>query len=127
MTKDEFRKLFENHLEIAIKLAEEELKFKLPSNRKIALFGLGYSYNSPKDLINFSEALDALYISDEKYFVFIDIAVLDIVEDSVVFFVRPSGHRPRTFDKTWNTPPGNGPFKQLGPERKLLERYKSKG
>jgi hypothetical protein len=43
----------------------------------------------------------------------IDVAVIKVSHDEVTVFVRPSGYAPRSFEETWNDPPGSGPFKQL--------------
>lgn len=111
MEKNEFLKLFESHLDLARETLENLLQVELPQNYKIALRGLGYS---GREKISVSEAVDKLYLEEELFFVFIDIMVYEADRDHTVFFVRPSGHRPRPFDQTWNTPAGNGPFKQLG-------------
>ena len=74
-------------------------------------------------MIDFIEAIDLLYLGRDKFFVFIDIGVLDSSDDYTLLFVRPSGHKPVPFEETWNTPPGNGPFKILGPERKFQEKH----
>jgi hypothetical protein len=39
--------------------------------------------------------------------------VLRVTGEVTTIFMRVSGHPPDTFEKTWNQPVGNGPFKQL--------------
>jgi len=45
--------------------------------------------------------------------VVIDVAVLKVEPNQSTVFIRVSGHKPSEFGKTWNTPKGNGVFKQM--------------
>jgi len=48
-----------------------------------------------------------------NYHRIIDVAVIKVSRNENTIFMRASDHTPSTFDKTWNNPPGSGPFKQL--------------
>jgi len=59
------------------------------------------------------EVLEELYLGPDKFFRIVDVAVLRVLRDRCVVFVRVSGHPPASFADTWNQPKGSGPFKQL--------------
>lgn len=123
MTKEEFRKLFEKHITKAIEYSEKVLNTKLPTKLRIAFTALGYQYNSLEDTIDIAETLELLYLGEDKFFAIINIGVRDIIQDTTIMWVTPTGHRPREFDKTWNIPPGSGPFKVVGPSMDLHKIY----
>ena len=58
-------------------------------------------------------AIDTLYLDRDQFYRIIDIAVTGIAPNATRIFMRASNHPPSTFDKTWNTPIGQGPFKIL--------------
>jgi hypothetical protein len=57
--------------------------------------------------------VDRLYLGEGRFYRIIDVAVIEIAEDYTICFVRASDHAPGTFEQTWNSPAGSGPFKQL--------------
>ena len=62
------------------------------------------------------EALENLYLGPHAFFRIVDVAVLRILKDRCVVFIRVSGHKPAAFAETWNQPEGSGPFKQIDAE-----------
>ena len=109
MNKQEFSQLFANAVEIAIQNAEKRLGFKLPRSYQIQLYGAG----SSGLLLEPACALDRLYLSEDKFYRIIDVALVKVSKQSVTVFVRVSRHKPASFAQTWNKPLGSGPFKQM--------------
>lgn len=109
MNKQKFSQLFANSVELAIQKAEKRLGFKLPRSYQIQLYGAG----SSGLLLEPACALDRLYLSEDKFYRIIDVAVVKVSKQSVTVFVRASGHKPTPFAQTWNQPLGSGPFKQI--------------
>jgi hypothetical protein len=109
MKFEEFYKLFQSALNIAIKNAEDQLQRALPSNLMVVLHGAGHS----GDLMDSLTAAKALYLGETKFYRIIDVSVIKVSGSMCTLFVRASSHAPASFDKTWNNPPGSGPFKQL--------------
>ena len=68
-------------------------------------------------MVSVREALDALYISGDRFYRIVDVGLKPSAGGNRVVFVRVSDHPPGTFDETWNTPRGMGPFKVLDPAR----------
>jgi hypothetical protein len=62
--------------------------------------------------MTFDEALDRIYLSDDRFYRVIDVAIRRIFSDRIEVFVRVSGHPPGQFSQTWD-PAGSGPFKQM--------------
>jgi hypothetical protein len=46
-------------------------------------------------------------------FISIPFGLIETTASVTTFFVRISNHEPTSFDQTWNTPNGYGPFKHL--------------
>lgn len=110
MTKDEFAQLFRRYLDLAAQNAEERYKITVPRNFLIEFHGKGHSHRIPIDV---DTAINDLFIDENTFFRVIDIMVIEVRKSATRVFVRPSGHHPEGFERTWNNPPGNGPFKQL--------------
>jgi hypothetical protein len=109
MTRDKFGQLFRTALDTAAQLAEDRLGRPVPRHYEIVLHGAGHS----GDRLPPEVALNELYLGSDRFFAIIDVTVTEVGRDSTTLFVRASAHRPIPFEETWNTPPGNGPFKQL--------------
>ncbi len=109
LTKQEFRLLFENALEVALQNADVKLGRRIPRTMQILLHGAGYS----GAMFDVTKATDILYLGENLFYTCIDVAVLEVRKEVTVLFVRASGHTPTIFERTWNNPPGSGPFKQL--------------
>lgn len=109
MQFDEFQNLFLVALSTATENAEKILAHPIPREYLILLYGAGYS----GELISVQQATEALYINPDEFYRIIDIAVQKVEPKLTTIFVRVSGHKPTQFDKTWDTPKGNGPFKQI--------------
>ncbi len=109
MNREEFRDLFTSALDEAFKNAERLLGISLSDNVKIELYGAGHS----GDIVDLETATDSLFLGENLFFVVIDVSVIKISSDSTIIWVAASGHPPVPFEKTWNDPPGRGPFKQV--------------
>ena len=109
MTFDEFYRLLTQALDEAVKTAEQQLHRKLPANSKVVLHGAGHRGDEMDSLA----AAKILYLGNDRFYRIIDVAVIKVGKTENTIFVRASAHSPSTFDKTWNNPPGMGPFKQL--------------
>jgi hypothetical protein len=108
MTKAEFKVLFDAALERAAVNADEQLGYRVPRNFHI-------NFGNPRAPVSIpaEEALDRLYLGEDRFFPVIDVAVVEVGDDRTIVYVRPSGHTPGPFERTWNDPPGSGPFHQL--------------
>ena len=109
MNKADFGQLFQKALEQAAINVETEYNVKVLRNFMIVFHGFGHS----GDIISVGEALDSLYLGDNRFVYVIDVAVTEANSTVTNVFVRASGHTPvATIEETRNDPPGNGPFKQ---------------
>jgi len=111
MDKESFMRLFVKNVDAAIMRAEEILNRKLTRNMVFELHGVGHS--GVRLLLD--EVLSRIYISDTEFYRIIDILVKTVTVGEEVIFVRVSEYKPEVFEKTWNTPDGNGPFRVLEP------------
>ena len=109
MTRDDFKVLFDQAIAKAIENAKQKLGRQIPQDVQILLHGAGHS----GDLLSRVDALDALYLGEDKFYLVIDVAVVAVSNQLTRVFVRASNHRPGSFEQTWNDPPGSGPFKQV--------------
>jgi hypothetical protein len=107
MSRDEFANLMTKALNSARANAERSLGSALPKHEVAAVYGLG---NDGKRM-SIEAAEQLLYFSDSLSYAIIDVAVLEVWRDSVVYWLRPSGHPPVPWMQTWGGP--DGPFKQL--------------
>lgn len=112
MLQGEFRKLFLTALNRAAEIAENKLGNSIPRLFKIELHAPGSSGN----VMTSDQALDKIYLDEERFYIVIDVAVKAIRKDSSLVFVRVSGHLPAAFSMTY-APSDLGPFKQLIPEK----------
>jgi hypothetical protein len=108
MTKETFRGLFQAALEAAASNADEQLGRRVSRN-----FRIRFGEPKARPWIDPDTALDRLYLGANRFYLIIDVAVVEAAGDWTAVYVRPSGHRPGSFEQTWNDPPGSGPFKQL--------------
>ena len=115
VTQQEFKTLFVKNKENAIAYAEEWFSRRIPREYLIELHGAGVSGK----IMSVDEALDKLYISPDRFWFVIDISVEEFDDKRTCMFVRASGHPPVPWSRTWQQPPGQGPFKILGPRIRL--------
>ncbi|HVC60613.1 MAG TPA: hypothetical protein VND19_09670 [Acetobacteraceae bacterium] len=108
MTKTEFRELFLRALNIAADNAEAKLAEPVPRSFPVELHAPGCAGR----VVNADEAAAQLYLGDDRFYRLIDVAVLRVLPDETVVFVRVSGHRPDSFDHSFD-PSGMGPFKRI--------------
>lgn len=106
MDKSSFASLFRE----AIQRALQEAGVPAASTKPVVEF---HGKPSPQRLVTIDEALDFLWLSEDRFFRIIDVAVLIGEDNPPVIFVRPAGFEPSTYEDTWE-PSGLGPFKVLG-------------
>jgi hypothetical protein len=109
MTKDDFSRLFSAALEEAAREAEKRFDRGIPRKFQILLHGAGHG----GDRMKIQDALDAIYIDEERFHVVIDVAITEVSNTTATALVRVSAHAPVPFERTWNQPPGSGPFKTM--------------
>ncbi len=112
MTKNRFRSLFQRALNAAAELAEERAARPVPRSFLIEL----HAPTSSGRLLSVTEALDHIYLGNDRFFKVIDVAIRRLLPGRSVVFVRVSGHPPAAFSQTWD-PANLGPFKQIVAER----------
>lgn len=108
MEKSNFRELFLRALNTAAENAEKNLAQPISRSFLIELHAPG----SPGLHVGVDEALDQIYLGNDRCYKMIDVTIKELLPHESVAFVRVSGHKPTEFDKTWD-PSGTGPFKQL--------------
>jgi hypothetical protein len=108
MTRSEFRELFQRALTQAAENAQAKFSKSIPASFRIELHAPGFSGR----LVNVEEALDQIYLGEDRFYRIIDIAIKEVRLREAVVFLRVSGHPPDVFSKTWD-PSGTGPFKQI--------------
>jgi|ERR1043166_47212 hypothetical protein len=113
----EFGSLFARGLEDAACEADRQLGGRVPRAFIVELHGAGH----PGDRMEFEQALNSIYLSDERFYRIIDIAVREVTAANTIVFVRVSDHTPGDFEETWN-PQERGPFKQLIPMKIVDQR-----
>jgi hypothetical protein len=112
MTKSDFRELFLRALNAAAADAEARLAKPVPRSFRVEL----HAPNSPERVMSVEQALDQIYLGDDRFFKIIDVAIKKLLPRTSVAFARVSGHPPGAFSQTWD-PSNLGPFKQLIAEK----------
>jgi len=107
MDKSGYGLLFQEAIQQALQLAG--LSFA-PSDAVVEFHGRP----SPDRLISVDEALDFLWLSEDRFYLVVDVAAISGEESPPVLFVRPAGFEPGNYEDTWR-PSGVGPFKVMGP------------
>jgi len=107
MDKDNFAILFET----AIQRTLEQAGLGSAADSVLVEF---HGLSSPLDPIPTIKAIDLLWISPDRFYFIVDVGVIIDGRSPVVMFVRPSGHEPVPFTKTWDAT-NLGPFKSIGP------------
>jgi hypothetical protein len=107
MHKEEFAQLFLKNVQAALAEAETRLGVAFAPEFEIEFHGCGV----PGDTISPQRAVDIMYLGEDRFYRIVDIGVKSVTKNKATIFVRVSGHRPSSFEETWNTPKGNGPFK----------------
>jgi hypothetical protein len=69
--------------------------------------------------------VDKIYVGSDRFYRIIDVAIIEVLSNEYVAFVRVSGHAPDALGVTWD-PTGSGPFKQLIAE-KIVDRRVHRG
>jgi hypothetical protein len=112
MTKNDFRELLLRALNSAADNAAEILAKPIPRSFAIEL----HTPASPGRTVSVDEALDQIYLGNDRFYRIIDVAIKELLPGKAVAFVRVSGRPPAEFGKTWD-PSSSGPFKQMTTER----------
>jgi hypothetical protein len=120
MTKADFRALFLRALNIAAENAEEKIGAPVSRSFRIEL----HAPESSGHLVSVDEALDHIYLGDDRFYRIIDVAIKELLPGESLAMVRVSGHPPEEFGKTWD-PSGTGPFKQIW--ARTIEDHRSFG
>jgi len=115
MDRDAFNRLFMGFAAQAIEEARTATSKQLPDQFVVELHGAG----KPGVVMDPNEALNLMYIDENRFYQYIDIGVKAIKDNATVLFVRISAYPPTEFEKTWNTPKGSGPFRIIGPATTL--------
>jgi hypothetical protein len=108
MTKDGFRRLFLQALNVAAENAETRFGRRVPRSFVIEL----HAPESSGQTITVDQALDQIYLGTDRFYRIIDVAIQRVLPRKSVAFVRVSGHLPAPFSQTWD-PSNLGPFKQI--------------
>jgi hypothetical protein len=112
----EFRRVFDATLEAAARASEHVFGHPVPRNFKIKLSGATRT-DGPVDV---ESAFDKLYLGDEEFFAMIDVFLRGLRDDFLELEMMVTGHKPVPFEKTWNRPPGAGPFKFANISKDML-------
>ena len=107
-TRDTFLDLFQLALNDAAEGAETKLLKAIPRSFLIRL----HSFRLDDRLLSVDDAADKIYISNDRFYRNIDVAIEEVLPKESVAFVRVSGHAPDALSLTWD-PTGSGPFKQI--------------
>lgn len=108
MTKGTFLELFQRALNDAAGSAETKLLKAIPRSFLIRL----HSFGLDDRLLSIEGAADKIYISSDRFYRILDVAIEEVLPKESVAFVRVSGHVPDALSVTWD-PTGSGPFKQI--------------
>jgi|SRR6267143_928264 len=109
MNRRDFELLFKRKLSEGAEIAERKLGRAVPRR-------FGILRESPKPdgrRVSVEQCLSELFLSDDKSYRIIDLAVVEVSPTTTWVWVRESDHPPASFADTWNQPPGSGPFKHL--------------
>ena len=110
MNREAFKHLFETALEKAAQIAETEHHLTVPRDFVIEYPGWG----SPPELIDVDMAVELMFTDENSLPRLVDVAITAVSPKRACAFVCVSGYPPvASFEKTYNTPPGSGPFKQI--------------
>jgi hypothetical protein len=121
MTKEEFREFFQRSLNVAADNAEAKVPPPIPRSFLIGLHAFGYDDR----LVSVDEAVEKIYVGSDRFYRIIDVAIIEVLANESVAFVRVSGHAQDALGATWD-PTGSGPFKQLIAE-KIVDRRVHRG
>lgn len=105
MNKEAFKALFNQALLKAATKAESQWQLSLPRSFMFDLNAFGYS----GPLLTFEQTVDRIFISEDKFYRVIDVAITGVHPEYAVVFIRVSGHSPSSFSDTQN-PKELGPF-----------------
>ena len=108
MTREKFRELFFQAINVAITNTEMRLGRPLPAEYKVELHAPGF----PGQTVSLETAVEAIFLSNDVFYRIIDVAVKRVSDLDSLLFVRVSGHPPAGWTMTWD-PKDLGPFKQI--------------
>lgn len=107
MNRSDFKSLFEQAISEAIDKTQKRVNKTISSNVMIEIHGAGHT----GDIVSIDQAFDSIYLGDELYWRIIDVTAKSSDANQTIVFVRVSGHKPTSFEETYNAPKGYGPFK----------------
>jgi hypothetical protein len=100
-------------LETAARNAEARLGRPVPRRFVVLLYGAGH----PRDRLAVETATAALWLGLERFYLYIDVAVVEVGPESTTVFVRASGHPPGPWEETCGMGSDTGSFQQALAER----------
>ncbi len=108
MNQNEFTRLFQSALELAALRAEQRLNLRVPRHFAIRL---AFPHESVQ-LLSLERAAEELFLAPDKFYLIIDVGIVEIKPHEAIVLVRPAPGAPGPFHETWNEPAGTGPFRQ---------------
>jgi hypothetical protein len=114
MNKSTFKTLFLKVASDAIEQAQAAISKEIPFDFVVEMHG-GKGSTGQGRLMTIDEAIDAMFIDEEYFYVVIDVLVKTVIGNRTILFVRPSGHEPTRLGETYNTPKDYSPFKVMLP------------
>jgi hypothetical protein len=119
--KGRISRAFQRSLNLAADNAEAKVPPPIPRSFLVRLHAFGYDDR----LLSVDEAADKIYVGSDRFYRIIDVAIIEVLSNESMAFVRVSGHAPDAWGATWD-PTGSGPFKQLIAE-KIVDRRVHRG
>jgi hypothetical protein len=107
--RPEWRELLLGVLADTRQRAEDQLGHGLESDPPIEIAGYGLGGRT----YTVDEAADAIYLGPTRFYRVIDVAVRFYPDGNVTYWIRPSGHPPSEWERTWESS-GRGPLKVVG-------------
>jgi hypothetical protein len=95
-------------LETAARNAEGRLGRPVPRRFVVLLHGAGH----PGDRLDVDTAVAALWVGPDRFYRYIDVAVVEVGPATTTVFVRASGHPPGRWEETCGMGSDAGPFQQ---------------
>jgi hypothetical protein len=117
MNRNDFKSLFVRCVNEAMQLAQRLSPRPLPEEFEIELHGGGVG----GQIVSLEIALEKMFVEEDLFYAIIDVGVKKIVGARCRIFVRITDRPPVTWDKTWNKPPGHGPFDVVQPAGLIFE------
>ena len=96
MIREEFRELFQRSLNLAADNAEAKVPPPIPHSFLIRL----HAFGCDDRLVSVDEAVDKIHVGSDRFYRIIDVAIIEVLSNESVAFVRVSGHPPDALGAT---------------------------